>query len=502
MSTRSIFGVLATLLASRVDAVNNGLARTPQMGWDNWNALGCDVSEELLLQTADLIVDYGLKDLGYQYVILDDCWSNGRNASDNNTLVANADKFPQGMKAVADAIHDLGLKFGMYSDAGEYTCGGYAGSLGYETVDANYFASVGVDYLKYDNCYNTGQAGTQYLSSQRYQVMAKALNATGRPILYSLCNWGEDSPWNWGSTTANSWRISGDVYDSWDRADARCPCDGPDAFNCVLPGFHCSIVNIMNKASFIVSKAQPGAWNDLDMLEVGNGGMTDSEYVAHFSMWAIAKSPLILGNDLRKIQPADLAIISNPAVIAVNQDPLGSSAARRWMYATDATDENGVATIQMWSGSLQSTTNSTTSDFVLLLINGGNETLTMNATLADIFIDYGTGGTAKQVSMEWELRDLWANRMDNATAQAIIDASTATGNATTGYNATTVGEGRYNATEMSYEDGLAAGRSELLGNLTGTVKPSGTVIADVEAHGVKMFRMRPVETGLRKRDEL
>ncbi|TEY38137.1 hypothetical protein BOTCAL_0495g00020 [Botryotinia calthae] len=400
MSTRSIFGVLATLLVSRVDAVNNGLARTPQMGWDNWNALGCDVSEELLLQTADLIVDYGLKDLGYQYVILDDCWSNGRNASDNNTLVADADKFPQGMKAVADAIHDLGLKFGMYSDAGEYTCGGYAGSLGYETVDANYFASVGIDYLKYDNCYNTGQAGTQYLSSQRYQVMAKALNATGRPIVYSLCNWGEDSPWNWGSTTANSWRISGDVYDSWDRADARCPCDGPDAFNCVLPGFHCSIVNIMNKASFIVSKAQPGAWNDLDMLEVGNGGMTDSEYVAHFSMWAVVKSPLILGNDLRKIQPADLTILSNPAVIAVNQDPLGSSAARRWMYSTDATDENGVATIQMWSGALQSTTNSTTSDFVLLLINGGNETLTMNATLADIFIDYGTGGTAKQVSME------------------------------------------------------------------------------------------------------
>lgn len=172
------------------------------------------------------------------------------------------------------------------------------------------------------------------------------------------------------------------------------------------------------------------------------------------------------------------------------------------MYAANAADENSVATIQMWSGSLQSTTNSTTSDMVLLLINGGNEPLTMNATLADIFIDSGTAGTAKQVSMEWELRDLWANRMDNATAQAIISASTATGNATTGYNATTVGYGRYNATEMSYKDGLAAGRSELLGSLTGTVKPSGTVFADVEAHGVRMFRMRPVETGKRKRDEL
>jgi alpha-galactosidase len=121
--------------------------------------------------------------------------------------------------------------------------------------------------------------------------MANALNATGRPILYSLCNWGEDYPWNWGSTIANSWRISGDVYDSWDQPDARCPCDGPDAWNCGLPGFHCSVTNIMNKASFIVSKAQPGGWNDLDMLEVGNGAMTDAEYVAHFSM---CKSPLHL----------------------------------------------------------------------------------------------------------------------------------------------------------------------------------------------------------------
>ncbi|PQE22311.1 Alpha-galactosidase protein [Rutstroemia sp. NJR-2017a WRK4] len=501
MSTKSVVvGSITALLALGAEAINNGLARTPQMGWDNWNALGCDVSQELLLQTADLIVDYGLKDLGYHYVILDDCWSAGRNASNNNSLIADSSKFPLGMKAVADAIHDLGLGFGMYSDAGEYTCGGFAGSLGYETVDANFFAEVGVDYLKYDNCYNTGQAGTQYLSSNRYRVMGNALNATRRPILYSLCNWGEDSPWNWGPTTANSWRITGDVYDQWDRPDARCPCDGADAFNCVLPGFHCSIVNIMNKASFVVSKAVPGGWNDLDMLEVGNGGMTDAEYVAHFSMWSIVKSPLILGNDLRKILPADLAIISNPAVIAVNQDPLGSSAARRWMYPASPNDPIG--TIQMWSGSLLNTTSSPFSDQVLLLINGGSVPLTMNASLADIFIDSGVSGTAPQVSVSWELRDLWTNRMSNETAKAIIDASAAAGNATSGYNATRVGEGRYNATETSYAEGLRAGRAELLGNVTGTVAPSGTVTAVVEPHGVRMFRMRPVETGLRKRDEL
>ncbi|PMD64842.1 glycoside hydrolase family 27 protein [Hyaloscypha bicolor E] len=493
---------VAAFLASKVEAVDNGLAITPQMGWDNWNSFGCDVSETLLLQTAQLIVDYGLKDLGYHYVILDDCWSIGRNASHNNSLIANPEKFPNGMAAVADQLHALGLGFGMYSDAGKYTCGGYAGSLGYETVDANTFAEWGVDYLKYDNCFNMGQAGNQMISSARYEVMANALNATGRPILYSLCNWGEDYPWNWGSTIANSWRISGDVYDSWDQPDSRCPCDGPDAWNCGLPGFHCSVTNIMNKASFIVSKAQPGAWNDLDMLEVGNGAMTDAEYVAHFSMWAAAKSPLILGNDIRVVPAKDLAILSNAAVIAVNQDPSGSSAARRWMYSTDSTDAYGGSALQLWSGSLKSTTGGQYNDMVVLLINGANETMVMNATLADIFVDSGAAGTARQVKISWEARDLWANRMSEAEAQAIIDASSATGNATNGYNATMVGSGRYNATKTSYAQGLKNNDTLLLGNVTTTVGPSGTVTATVERHGAALFRLRALPTGVKKRDEL
>ncbi|KAH8683139.1 glycoside hydrolase family 27 protein [Tricladium varicosporioides] len=495
--------VAAVLFAIGVQAKDNGLAITPQMGWDNWNALGCDVSEELLVQTANLIVDYGLKDLGYQYVILDDCWSIGRNASNNGSLVADPKKFPRGMAAVADDIHALNLKFGMYSSAGKYTCGQYAGSLGYETVDANTWASWGVDYLKYDNCYNEGYAGNQQLSSARYRTMGDALNATGRPILYSLCNWGEDYPWNWGSTVANSWRISGDVYDNWDRYDARCPCYGEDAWNCGLPGFHCSITNIMNKASFIVSKAQPGAWNDLDMLEVGNGALTDAEYVAHFSMWSAVKSPLIMGNDIRVIKPADLAILSNAAVIAVNQDPLGSSAARRWLYHTNETNNATDNGMQMWSGSLVSTTGGDYNDMVVLLVNGANSTQVMNATLADIFIDSGPQGTAPQVGMSWEVRDLWANRMSNAEAQAIINASSAVGNATNGYNATTVGSGRYNATATSYKVGLAANNTLLLGNATTTVMPSGTVTATVDPHGAALFRLRAVATGsMRKRDEL
>ncbi|KAI0124703.1 glycoside hydrolase family 27 protein [Xylariales sp. AK1849] len=495
-------GVVALMLFAQAGrAVNNGLARTPQMGWDNWNSFGCDVSEDLLQGTARLIVDYGLKDLGYQYVILDDCWSNGRNASDDS-LVPDGTKFPNGMAAVADDIHKLGLKFGMYSSAGVYTCGRYAGSLGYEVIDAQTWASWGVDYIKYDNCYNSGEAGTQKLSYDRYDVMSKALNATGRQILYSLCSWGEDYVWNWGSLIANSWRISGDVTDFYDKPDDRCPCDGPDAWNCGLPGFHCSLLNIINKASFITSKTEPGGWNDLDMLEVGNGGMSDAEYVTQFSMWAAVKSPLILGNDLRVVKAQDLAILSNPAVIVVNQDPLGTSAARRWSYETEDIDEYGKGSYQMWSGVLNSTTGSSFSDMVVVLLNGNNSPLTMNATLADIFTDFGVS-TPAALAIPWEVRDLWADRMSDEEAQAIIDASSASGNYTTGYNATRVGGGRYNATAKSYAEGLANRDPLLLGNVTSTVAPSGTITADVDRHGVAMFRLRALPTeGLRKRTEL
>ena len=235
---------------------------------------------------------------GYEYVILDDCWSDGR--TENGTLKANATAFPDGMSYVADQIHSLGLKFGMYSSAGTFTCAQYVASLGYEKQDAQTFADWGVgmfisslglfecwtefiaDYLKYDNCYNEGQEGTGILTYNRYKAMSDALNATGRPILYSMCNWGQDHPWDWAQTIANSWRMSGDVYDSFDRPDARCPCD---TYECSLPGFHCSVMNILNKAAPVLNKAQPGAWNDLDMLEVGNSGMTDDEYITHFSMW-------------------------------------------------------------------------------------------------------------------------------------------------------------------------------------------------------------------------
>ena len=229
------------------------------------------------------MVDYGLRDLGYNYVILDDCWSAGRTA--NGTLQPNMTRFPNGMGHVADKLHSMGLMFGMYSSAGLYTCAKYAASLGREVQDANTFAFWGVDYLKYDNCYNEGQSGTSLITYNRYNAMSKALNQTGRPILYSMCNWGEDKPWNWAQTMSNSWRMSGDIYDSFDRPDARCPCTGDDGYDCQLPGFHCSVMNILNKMAAIQSKSQSGAVNDMDGLEIGNGGMSDDEYKLHFSMW-------------------------------------------------------------------------------------------------------------------------------------------------------------------------------------------------------------------------
>jgi alpha-galactosidase len=209
-----------------------------------------------------------------------------------------------------------------------------------------------------------------------------------------------------------------------------------------------------------------------------------------------------MGNDIRSIAPKDLSILSNAAVIAVNQDPSGSSAARRWMYETNVTDSNGRAALQLWSGNLNSTTGGDYSDQVVLLVNGNNATTVMNASLADIFVDSGPSGTAKQVKLAWEVRDLWANRMSDDEASAIISASTAAGNVTTGYNATTVGVGRYNATKTSYAEGLAQNSSLLLGNVTTTVQPSGTIIATVDPHGAALFRLRALPTAARKRDEL
>jgi alpha-galactosidase len=283
------------------------------MGWNSWNKFACNVSDQLIRGMADAVVKSGMKDAGYQYVVIDDCWQVSRDQDGN--IVADPQRFPNGIKALADYIHSLGLKFGIYSDAGTETCQGRPGSRGYQFQDARQYAAWGVDYLKYDWCHTskTQDAATSYLT------MREALNATGRPIVLSICEWGTAKPWLWGAEVGgNLWRTTGDIRDRWGGRE-KWP-NGTCCSNGMLA--------ILDEQVGIGSYAGPGHWNDPDMLEVGNGGMTDTEYRSHFSLWAILAAPLIAGNDLRNMRPEIHDILTNKEVIAVDQDPLGREGER------------------------------------------------------------------------------------------------------------------------------------------------------------------------------
>eukprot|EP00850_Spirogloea_muscicola_P004382 SM000019S04926 [mRNA] locus=s19:494:4556:+ [translate_table: standard] len=293
--------------------LDNGLGRTPQMGWNSWNRFHCEINETLIMETADALVSTGLAALGYEYVNIDDCWAALARDPKGN-LLARPLTFPSGIKVLADYVHSLGLKLGIYSDAGFLTCAGQPGSLTYERQDAQAFASWGVDYLKYDNCYTDLSK-----PEKRYPRMRDALNATGRQIFFSLCEWGVDSPAIWGRKVGNSWRTTLDIYDSWSR-----------------------IVDLANQNNAWAAYAGPGGWNDPDMLEVGNGNMTNAEYRSHFSIWAIMKAPLIIGNDVRNMTEETFTILSNREVIAVNQDPLGVQARKM----------RQVKGLEVWAGPL------------------------------------------------------------------------------------------------------------------------------------------------------
>jgi alpha-galactosidase len=269
------------------------LAKTPPMGWNSWNKFGCDVSETLIKEMADAIVSNDLKDAGYQYVVIDDCWQVSRDA--NGRVVADPKRFASGMKALADYVHAKGLKFGVYSDAGKATCQGRPGSNGYEVEDARQYAAWGVDYLKYDWC-NTDGVDPKIA----YPTMRDALRATGRPIIFSMCEWGRSQPWTWARGVGHLWRTTGDISDRW-----------------------FSWTRLLDQQVGLEKYAGPGGWNDPDMLEVGNGGMTAGEYRAHLGFWCLLASPLMAGNDIRSMTPETRDILTNKEVIAIDQDPLG-----------------------------------------------------------------------------------------------------------------------------------------------------------------------------------
>jgi alpha-galactosidase len=362
VSTSIGAGVLALGLsvatASQARALPDGLALTPPMGFNNWNTTHCSATfnEAMVKGIADAFVSTGLKAAGYRYVNIDDCWAEpARDAGGN--LVPDKTRFPGGIKAVADYVHSKGLKFGIYTSAGTKTCdqaNGFPGGLDHEVQDANLFASWGVDYLKYDNCNNEGVD-----AKQRYRKMRDALKGTGRPIVFSICEWGQDKPWEWASDTGHLWRTTGDINDS------------------------CATMLSIYKANVTLDGfAGPGRWNDPDMLEVGNGGMTDTEYRSHFSLWAIMAAPLLIGTDVRNASAATLNILNNTDVIAVDQDSLGKQGEQ-----IKAADGLHVIVKPLANG-----------DRAVALFNETDTTATISTSVSEI--DFGVG--------TFELKDLWS----------------------------------------------------------------------------------------------
>jgi alpha-galactosidase len=276
------------------------LAQTPPMGWNSWNKFGCQVNEQLIRETADAMVSSGMKAAGYEYVNIDDCWQVSRDAQGN--IVVDSNHFPSGIKALADYVHSKGLKLGVYTDAGRLTCEKRPGSYNHELQDAKTYAAWGVDYVKVDWCASEGLD-----PKVQYAKFRDALAQAGRPIVFSICNWGVDAPWTWGPTTGNLWRTTGDIEDKYDRM---------------------SVIGFSQNG--LEKFAGPGHWNDPDMLEVGNGGMNHDEYQTHMALWALLAAPLLAGNDLRSMSPETKEMLTNSEVIAVDQDPRGVQGHRVW----------------------------------------------------------------------------------------------------------------------------------------------------------------------------
>jgi alpha-galactosidase len=363
------------------------------MGFNTWNHFKCDINEDLMKETANELIDLGLAKAGYKYVNLDDCWSMMERDPVTKRLVPDPVKFPSGIKALADYIHSKGLLFGIYGDSGAKTCKGYPGSANYEDIDAQTFQEWGVDYLKYDNCYTNPFSSAE----KRYRRMSEALTRAysktpggANSIFFSVCNWGQEAPHKWAGQLGDSWRVTGDIGDLWKIKTAKerfaCPCVTLWCPKIVTSGGHdCSILNILDKIAEITDYTGNLGFNDPDMLEVGNGGMTTNEYRSHFSFWAALKAPLLIGTDLRKISKTDLEILSNPDVIAVNQDPLKKSIRR--------VKKMGQEDHQIWVGPLDG------GKTVVLILNSAD----VNQTISVALNELGLSGS-------FEAKDLWTKQ--------------------------------------------------------------------------------------------
>jgi len=359
----TVAALLLVFSAINVYPHDNGLAKTPPMGWNSWNKFGCNVSEKLVKEMADAMVTSGMRDAGYVYLVIDDCWQIDRDAQGN--ILPDPQRFPSGMKALADYVHSKGLKFGLYSDAGTLTCQKRPGSRGYEFQDARQYAAWEVDYLKYDWCSTSTQN-----AQASYSIMRDALLKSGRPIVFSICEWGTAKPWLWAKDVGNLWRTTGDIQDCWD---------------CKRDWGGMGVVHILDLQDGLESHAGPGHWNDPDMLEVGNGGMTTTEYRAHFSLWCLLSAPLMAGNDLRSMSSEIKEVLTNREVIAVDQDPLGLQG-RRVKREGDR---------EVWAKQLAD------GGRAVVLFNRGPQAAELSVSWTDIGYPQGLGA---------QVRDLWAGK--------------------------------------------------------------------------------------------
>jgi alpha-galactosidase len=355
------------LMPLSANALDNGLARTPPMGWNSWNKFACDgLNEKVVRQTADTMVANGMKDAGYQYVNLDDCWQTSRD--ENGFIVADTTRFPSGIKALADYIHSKGLKLGLYTDVGTLTCAKRPGSVGHEYQDALQYARWGIDYLKEDWCSTLPGQNAESSYTLMRDALAAATAKTGRPILFSLCEWGSNKPWLWAGPVGNMWRATGDIQDCWD-------CKKDWGGN--------GVTQIIDLVDPIYSYAGPGHWNDPDMLEVGNGGMTKEEYRAHFSLWAELAAPLLAGNDIANMSASTREILLNKDVIAIDQDTMGIQGHR----------VKKTGDLEVWSKQLAD------GGRAVVLLNRGKATAKISASWSDI---------GYPDALKADVRDLWA----------------------------------------------------------------------------------------------
>ena len=351
------------------------LAKTPPMGWNSWNKFGCDINETTIKEVAEALVNSGLRDAGYIYLVIDDCWQVKRDT--NGAIVADPVRFPSGMKSLGEYIHSKGLKFGIYSDAGTATCQGRPGSRGYEFQDARTYASWGVDYLKYDWC-NHGKQN----SEASYTIMRDALYKAGRPVVFSICEWGTTKPWEWAMNVGHLWRSTEDIINCFD-------CKNYWGGNGVL-----QIIDLFPE---IGSSTGPGHWNDADMLEVGNGVLTLPEERLHFSMWAMFSSPLMAGNDLRKMTSETTNLLTNKEVIAIDQDKLGISAIR-WMKYAD---------LEIWFKPLDG------GDYAFCFFNRGNQVVSIDQDLKT------TIKSKYIIDDSFSVRDLWKHEQTGSSGDNV-----------------------------------------------------------------------------------